>query len=156
AAPTVAGPRRTRGIRFTYRDRVPAPTERAAPRVVRADDAALEISRAIVTDRRADDHETAHDRRRRRHLVTAAVAADLDAIGQIPFPVPPEVGAWRAGCRVERDETRIARCDEDATATHGGARARIEPCRHTARRDDRESPRAVDLGVIAPSLPAGL
>src|SRR5262245_17256418 len=156
-APAVTGPRGPRGIRLAHRDGVPAPAKRATPRVVRADDTSLEISRAIVTDGRADDHEVAHHGGRRRHLIAAAISANLDAGSQVDFAASAELGAWCARGRVERDETGVNRGDEDAAAApaiHTGVR--IEPGRHAARRDDGEPAGAINLGVIAPSLLAGL
>src|SRR5262249_32967362 len=90
AAPAVARPGRTRGIRLARGDRVPAPSERAASRIVRAHDAALDVDGAIVADRGADDDEPAHDGRRRRHLVTAAPIADVDALGEVDLSVAPK------------------------------------------------------------------
>ena len=58
-APTGAGPCSTRRIGLARRDRVPAPTQRSGLGVVCTDDATLEIDRAVVTDRRADDDEVA-------------------------------------------------------------------------------------------------
>src|SRR4029450_10222157 len=98
-----AAPRRARRLRLARRDRIPAPTERAAARVVGADDTALEVGAAVVADRGADDDEPVDDRRRRRHLIAAVGVADLDLLGQIDLARATEVRARRPGRRVEGD-----------------------------------------------------
>src|SRR5262249_23552975 len=124
ATPTVAGPRRARGIGVARWNRVPTPAERAASRVVRADHAALQLDAAIVADRGADDDEPAHDGGRRSDLIAAAVVADADALAEIDLSVTSEAWAGCPGRGVERDEPRVDGCDEDAPTT-GATRTRV-------------------------------
>src|SRR5262249_5788109 len=92
AAPAVTGPRGARWIGLVRGNRVPAPAEHAAPRVIRADHASLESRSAIVADGAADNDEAGHDGGWRRHLIAAAVVKDVDALGEIDLSVTAEAG----------------------------------------------------------------
>src|SRR5262249_31078460 len=129
--PAVALPRRARRIRLARRDRVPAPAERAAARVVGAHHATLEVGATVVADGGADDDEPVDDRRRRRQLIAAAGIGDVDPLGQIDLAGAPEFVARHSGRCIESHEARVDGAEEDATAARAVvASAGIEPRRH--------------------------
>ena len=67
-----------------------------------------------------------------------------------------ETGAWRPRSRVERDETRVNRCDEDPPAARStGPGGRSEPGRDAAVRKVAVVAGEIELGVEGPALPAG-
>src|SRR5262249_38562234 len=94
-----------------------------------------------------------HDDGRGRHLIAAAPVADANASGEIDLPITSEADARCPGRSVERDEPRVDRSEEDAATTAAvDTSVRVEPRGNAARRDDRETLRAIDVRVEAPAL----
>src|SRR4030095_3283374 len=156
ATPAVAGPRRARRVRLSRRDGIPAPAERAAARVVRPDDAALEIGATVVADRGPDDDEPVHDRRWRGHLIAAAVVDDRDPFGQIDLAGAAEAGARRPRHRIGGGEPSVDGAEEDATATRPvGAGLDVDPRGDAPRRGERDAARVIDPRVPGPAFLPG-
>ena len=126
-----------------------------------AHDAELDVGAAVVADRRTHHRDVADDRRRRCHLITPELAFNQsNAFGQHDFAVRAEVRATLAGLRIDCEQARVDRREDDALGAGGirarGGRApgRIAPEADPARRHLRIIARAIDAGIEHPALRA--
>ncbi len=143
-------------IRRITRNRIPAPLERAAPRVEGPHAAEFLEHRAIVADGRADDHLAVQDRRRRSDEIIAPLVAFLElrahVVEQIHRAVLAEVRAGLAGGGIQRQQPRIERRSINARVTYRPRRARlVHPQRHAARYAIGIVQILAALAVVAPA-----
>ena len=102
----------------------------------------------VVGDRGARDHDVAHHRRRRRHLVgLELVGRDAEPAPQVDHALLPEAGAGPAGGGVEGDQTRVDGGHEDPPrARRARRRAAVAPVGDTAAREVAVPTLRVDAG----------
>ena len=133
-----AAPLAVRGIVGALRNRIPCPFECAAPRGVGAHLAARRVGTAVVADRRSGDDESVHDDRRRGDRIGGGLERrNAEAIPlRIQFTVAAKGRAALPVARIDREELRLGRGDEDAATARRVYRRRfIEPCGNAAARE---------------------
>ncbi len=126
------GPLRVHRVVRRARNRIPRPHQRTGACVECADDAEFVVDGAVVAHGGAGDDEVVPHRWRRRDQIVAGVARPA-ALVQIDEALLPKSAHAQSGFRIERDEARIERAEQDAQR----ARARRPRRRDRARRSRR-------------------
>src|SRR5437764_1324217 len=106
---------RRRCVEWSLSPRVWGPTSSAVRRCGHQKHAQYhaKIDGAVVTDRRTHDHEIFGDRRRRGHLIVAAVA-QFDIAREIHLALRAKATAKVAGLAIDCQQAAIDGADEDA------------------------------------------
>ena len=116
-------------------DRVPGPDERAGARVVRPNDAARCVLPPVVEHHGADDDDVSRDEGRGGDSVLAGLHVS-DTGAEIDGPTPAEAGTGFARRRVEREETRVERPEQDARSARVRGLRGVGPTRDPAAVED--------------------
>ena len=110
----------------------------------------------VVRDRGAHDHDVAHHRGWRRHLVLSRILGRVEQVaGQVHRALRSEIGAHVAPGAVERDEPCVHGRDEDPPAARCARGARlVDPRRDAAVREVAVVAVQVHPRVVPPALRA--
>src|SRR6266550_4881597 len=109
------------------RNRIPAPFLRAGACIESTNSSALEIDAAIVAHRRADDHDSANNRRRRSHAVLALLDRP-DILREIDHPIRAKVSAQLSLLGVDGDQSCVDRWKENSAGAWSiSTSGRVDP-----------------------------
>ncbi len=137
-------------------ERIEAPAQRARACIERANDPALDVGGAVVTDRRADDQKVASNGRRRGDLIEVAVA-DAQPLCQVDLATRAEIHARLAGLSIQGDQPRIESAGENATRTWLCLLLGVGlfPHGYASGRALAVVPGSVNVRIVSPTLTTG-